>query len=216
MLLNKIIFCARSIVVNEDIFFPISVTIHKQDRCREFAFSEQKQPTVTVLSHNQGVLPTMSFTDSIWEFVLDDYEDQKSLASRFTRKKKKKKQNKSSKSRGFLGGSKREARSEYRDEEEDGIWDIITGKPPKATELRRSRSFSGTSMTSSARNSRTRSASLTRSQSNLSEQDTTSSDKKKNRFTKRFSRKKNQKYSDESSMRDYAAKRVSVKETGSR
>ena len=200
-------------MINEDIFFPISVTIHKQDRCREFSFSGPKQPTVTVLSHNQGVLSTMSFADSLWEFVLDDYEDQKSLASRFTRKKKKKKQNKSSKSRGFLGGSKREARSEYRDEEEDGIWDIITGNPPKATELRRSRSFSGISMANSARNSRTRSASLTRSQSNLSEQDTISSDKKKNRFTKRFSRNKNQKYSDDSSMRDYAGKRISVKET---
>ncbi len=147
----------------------------------------------------------MSFADSIWEFVLDDYEDeQSSFASKFARKKKKKKQNKSFKNRSFFGGSKRESRSEYRDEEEDGIWDIITGKPPKAAELRKSRSFSGRTETSSARNSRTRSASLTRSHST----DTTSSDKKKNVFTKRFSRKKNQKYSD-----DHTAKKVSVKET---
>ena len=152
----------------------------------------------------------MSFADSLWEFVLDDYEDeQSSFASKFSRNKKKK--NKSSKSRSFLGGSKQAKRSEYRDDVQDGVWDIITGKPPKATQLRRSRSFYGTTKMSNGRNSRTRSSSLTRSQSNLSEQDTVSSDKKKGAFNP-FSRKKSQKNSEPSSVREYSDQNVSVKE----
>lgn len=167
------------------------------------------------LCHNHSILQsrclsTMSFADSLWEFVLDDYEDeQSSFASKFSRNKKKK--NKSSKSRSFLGGSKQAKRSEYRDDVQDGVWDIITGKPPKATQLRRSRSFSGTTKMSNGRNSRTRSSSLTRSQSNLSEQDTVSSDKKKGAFNP-FSRKKSQKNSEPSSVREYSDQNVSVKE----
>ena len=167
----------------------------------------------------------MSFADPLWEFVLEDYEDEEStLLSRFSRNKtkkpekiKKKDDNKSSTgSRGFLSSSKRANRSEYRDEK-DGLWDVISGKPPKATRLKRSKSFSsrGRNMLSKKGNTKPRSSSLTRSQSSLSisEQDAMSSNNRKKSFKQRFSWNQNQKSSENSAMREYSAHKVNVKHT---
>lgn len=149
----------------------------------------------------------MSFADPLWEFVLEDYEDGESIR----RDRGRKATSKSTNGRkGFFGGSKRGNSTEYRDDEEDGFWDVITGAPPKAT-IKRSQSFSGRQSRSllakkSAPKTTTRSSSLTRSQSSVSE----SGEKKKNRFKNRFSRKKN---SDDASMKEYSAKKVDVKHT---
>lgn len=160
----------------------------------------------------------MSFADPLWEFVLDDYEDENvSLFSKFSRKKNKKPNydDKSSVgSRSFLS-SKREKRTDYRDdtEDRDNFWDVISGKPPVATRMRRSRSFSGRSKTRmSTKKEKTRSSSLTRSQSSVSE---ASNEKRKRMFsTKRFSWNPNQRSSQGASMREYAAPNASsVKHT---
>ena len=156
----------------------------------------------------------MSFVDPLWEFVLDDYEDENaSLFSKFSRKKKKKYKNdeKSVGSRSFLS-KRKETRAEYRDdipEEQDGFWDVISGKPPAAARMRRSRSFDGRTSSrgrdnTMSKNNKTRSSSLTRSQSSVSEADT--NEKKKRMFSKkRFTWNQNQKSPDNSSLREYAA-----------
>ncbi len=158
----------------------------------------------------------MSFADPLWEFVLDDYDDENaSLFSKFSRKKKKKKKYKNDEksvgSRSFLS-KKKETRAEYRDdipEEQDGFWDVISGKPPAAARMRRSRSFDGRTSSRGrdnmmSKNNKTRSSSLTRSQSSVSEADT--NEKKKRMFSKkRFSWNQNQKSSDNSSLKEYAA-----------
>jgi hypothetical protein len=161
----------------------------------------------------------MSFVDPLWEFVLDDYYEEE--GNRRGRSKKRGDVKSSSGNRGFMAnltGSKNSKRVEYRDDEEDGFWDVITGAPPAATRpKRRSKSFSGRGRSLLSKKSTTqstRSSSLTRSQSNLSEAEMSNNDKKKNGFKQRFSWNQNSKVEEDASMMEYSVQKLDVRHTG--
>jgi hypothetical protein len=164
----------------------------------------------------------MSFVDPLWEFVLDDYyEEEGNRRGRGKRTDAKS----SSGSRGFLANlssPKISKRVEYRDDEADGFWDVITGAPPVATiPKRRSKSFSGRTksgrglslLSKKSTTKSTRSSSLTRSQSNLSEPEMSNNDKIKSGFKNRFSWNQNSKSEEDASMMEYSVQKLDVKHT---
>lgn len=190
--------------------------------------SQNKSGTITVcidvtyfrilLFKQRFTILTMSFVDPLWEFVLDDYyEEEGNLRGR---SKKRADAKSPSGNRGFMAnltGSKNSKRVEYRDDEEDGFWDVITGAPPVATKpKRRSKSFSGRGRSLLSKKSTTqstRSSSLTRSQSNLSEPEMSNNDKKKNGFKQRFPWNQNSKSEEDASMMEYSVQNLDVKHT---
>jgi len=140
----------------------------------------------------------MSFVDPLWEYVLEDYEDEESYRRDFFGRSKRA----DSKPRGFISNLGSKNRTEYRDEEEDGIWDVISGAPPAATIPKRSKSNKGRSLLSTKSSSNTnRNISLPQSQLNHSERESNISEKKKKVFKRRFSWNPNSKSTEDVSMK---------------
>ena len=144
----------------------------------------------------------MAFADPLWEFVLDDYDDEEtSRRGKFGSNRGRKTETKSSSGNWGFGSSssmkssKKENGYEYRDDKEDGFWDVISGAPPKATILKRSKSFTGRTNSSKGRGllakksilKSNKSQPLTRSQSNLSDYEMQYNDKRKSTTKRRFS-----------------------------
>lgn len=171
----------------------------------------------------------MSFADPLWEFVLEDYDDEESnRREKIGRSRGKKIDTKSSTgSRGLmanLGNSisaKINNRVEYRDDKEDGFWDVISGAPPAATIPKKSNSHFGRTKNSKGRGllskksilKSSRNSSSIRSQSNLSEPEIINSDKKKSASKKLFSWNQNSKPPEDASSNEYSNRKLEVKDT---
>jgi len=199
----------------------------------------------------------MSFADPLWEFVLEDYEDEESNRLAIFGKSKKKKEKNSAESwkldwfddrddraisngkkrvndpvvkktndklptgsRGLIANLSRKSgnRNEYRDDKEDGFWDVISGAPPAATIPKRSNGNSGNTKISKGRGllskkstlKTSKKSSLIPSQSNTSESEMNNNDKKKNGFKKRFSWNQNSKSAEDVSTKGYPIQNVDV------